>query len=99
MKEFTLLITVLFNFISGEHQEIHLEIQQDSLSDCQSELEEMNEIGISFFGNRVDVMIECIVSSQNLLTKRITNMITNFKTNPLRRNIYYDTNEKKCRTP
>ena len=50
MKEFTLLITVLFNFISGEHQEIHLEIQQDSLSDCQSELEEMNEIGISFFG-------------------------------------------------
>lgn len=62
MKEFTLLITVLFNFISGEHQEIHLEIQQDSLSDCQSELEEMNEIGISFFGNRVDVMIECIES-------------------------------------
>ena len=62
MKEFTLLITVLFNFINGEHQEIHLEIQQDSLSDCQSELEEMNEIGISFFGNRVDVMIECVES-------------------------------------
>ena len=37
MKEFTLLITILFNFPNGEHQEIQVERKQMSEADCHIE--------------------------------------------------------------
>ena len=39
MKEFTLLITILFNFPNGEHQEIQIERKQMSEVDCVEEVE------------------------------------------------------------
>ena len=39
MKEFTLLITILFNFPNGEHQEIKVERKQMNEIDCVQEVE------------------------------------------------------------
>ena len=59
MKEFTLLITILFNFPNGEHQEIQIERKQMSEFDCHTELEKQNDITINFLGNTIDLFFEC----------------------------------------
>ena len=59
MKEFTLLITILFNFPSGEHQEIQIERKQMSEIDCVEEIENNNDISINFLGNTIDLFFEC----------------------------------------
>tara|TARA_B100001287_G_scaffold120430_1_gene101469 strand:+ start:28 stop:309 length:282 start_codon:yes stop_codon:yes gene_type:complete len=59
MKEFTLLITVLFNFPNGEHQEIQIEKKQMSEVDCVEEIEKNNDISINFLGNTIDLFFEC----------------------------------------
>ena len=48
MKEFTLLITILFNFPNGEHQEIQIERKLKSEIDCHTELEKQNDISEKF---------------------------------------------------
>ena len=59
MKEFTLLITILFNFPNGEHQEIQIERKQMSEVDCVEEVENNNDISINFLGNTIDLFFEC----------------------------------------
>ena len=59
MKEFTLLITILFNFPNGEHQEIQIERKQMSEVDCVEEIENNNDISINFLGNTIDLFFEC----------------------------------------
>ena len=59
MKEFTLLITILFNFPNGEHQEIKVERKQMNEIDCVQEVEKNNDISINFLGNTIDLFFEC----------------------------------------
>ena len=59
MKEFTLLITILFNFPNGERQEIQIERKQMSEIDCVEEIENNNDISINFLGNTIDLFFEC----------------------------------------
>ena len=70
MKEFTLLITILFNFPNGEHQEIKVERKQMNEIDCVQEVEKNNDISINFLGNTIDLFFECIP----LLRKIFINM-------------------------
>ena len=59
MKEFTLLITILFNFPNGEHQEVQIERKQMSEVDCVEEIEKNNDISINFLGNTIDLFFGC----------------------------------------
>jgi len=59
MKEFTLLITILFNFPNGEHQEVQIERKQMSEVDCYTELQKQDDIAINFLGNTIDLFFEC----------------------------------------
>ena len=59
MKEFTLLITILFNFPNGEHREIKVERKQMNEIDCVQEVEKNNDISINFLGNTIDLFFEC----------------------------------------
>ena len=65
MKEFTLLITILFNFPNGEHQEIQVERKQMSEVDCHIELEKQDDVSINFFGNTIDLFFECTPSLED----------------------------------
>ena len=46
MKEFTLLITILFNFPNGEHQEVQIERKQMSEVDCYTELQKQDDLSL-----------------------------------------------------
>jgi|TARA_B100000902_G_scaffold223014_1_gene211859 Mg2+ and Co2+ transporter CorA len=65
MKEFTLLITILFNFPNGEHQEIQVERKQMSEVDCRAELEKQDDVAINLFGNTIDLFFECTPSIED----------------------------------
>lgn len=66
MKEFILLIQILFSFPNGETQTISIEKGMASEQDCQVEIDKQGDVAINFFGMSIDLFFECVKSDEIL---------------------------------
>lgn len=66
MKEFILLIQILFSFPNGETQTISIEKGMASEQDCQIEIDKQGDVAINFFGMTIDLFFECVKSDEIL---------------------------------